>query len=65
MIIKSKTLAARQKERQIGDYSVTVDRSGTWSIILTRTGCSEWNRTEMISMPCILLFHIGKSHPET
>jgi hypothetical protein len=28
MMIKSRTLAARQKERQIGDYSVTVDRSG-------------------------------------
>ena len=50
MIIKTKTLAARQKERQIGDYSVTVDRSGTWSIVSTRT---EWNRTEMISTPCI------------
>jgi len=31
MMIKARTLAARQKVRAVGDYSVSVDRSGTWS----------------------------------
>ncbi|KAH7130387.1 hypothetical protein B0J11DRAFT_523076 [Dendryphion nanum] len=28
MILKSKTLAVKQQDKQNGDYSVTVDRSG-------------------------------------
>ncbi|KAF2789558.1 hypothetical protein K505DRAFT_328144 [Melanomma pulvis-pyrius CBS 109.77] len=28
IMVKSRTLAAKQKERAVGDYSVSVDRSG-------------------------------------
>ena len=34
MMLKSRTLAVKQKERAIGDYSVSVDRSGTWMILV-------------------------------
>ncbi|KAF2121090.1 hypothetical protein BDV96DRAFT_484403, partial [Lophiotrema nucula] len=30
MVLKSRTLAQKQKERAAGDYSVSVDRSGPW-----------------------------------
>jgi hypothetical protein len=32
-MMKSRTLAEKQRVRAIGDYSVTVDRSGTSSIV--------------------------------
>lgn len=34
-IVKSKTLADKQRERAAGDYSVSVDRSGT-SVLIRR-----------------------------
>ena len=34
MVLKSRTLAAKQQERAAGDYSVSVDRSGMSSHVI-------------------------------